>query len=99
MSVKAKAPEEDPETKLRRELAEKRAEAGRLEELGESVSDSTRAVIRRFGRIEGSNRSTGSLASTLPSFGGGSVADRFVSSTYGGSSSRTQTSRPLTQLY
>ena len=64
MSFKAEAPEEDPETKLRRELAEQRAEAGRLEELGEALSDDTRSVVRRFGRLQ-NPASSGSLATAV----------------------------------
>jgi len=74
MSVKAKAPKEDPETKLRRELAEQRAEAGRIEELGADVSEDTRSIIRRFGRISGS--STSGLGAFGPG-SGGSFANNF----------------------
>jgi hypothetical protein len=51
MSVKAKLPKEDPETVARREAAEQRAEAGRIEETQEGLSADTRAVIRQFGRL------------------------------------------------
>lgn len=51
MSFKAKAPEEDPETKARREAAEKRAEAGRIETQQQELSQETLSVIRRFGRL------------------------------------------------
>lgn len=64
MSVKAKLPEEDPETKARREAAEARAEAGRIEETQESLSAETRAVIRQFGRLAGASGQS-SLANGL----------------------------------
>ena len=64
MSIKAKAPKKDPETIARERLAEQRALAGRIEELSADVSEDTRSVVRRFGRINGT-----SLAS-LPGSGG-----------------------------
>lgn len=51
MSIKAKAPEEDPETRARREAAEKRADAGRIEATQDQLSEETRSVIRQFGRL------------------------------------------------
>lgn len=53
MSIKAKSPPIDPETKARQEAAEKRAEAGRIEATQDNLSQDTRAVIRNFGRLQG----------------------------------------------
>lgn len=49
MSIKAKAPKEDPETKARREAAEDRAETARIEETQTDLRDETLAVMRQFG--------------------------------------------------
>ena len=49
MSIKAKAPQEDPETKARREAAEDRAETARIEETQSDLRDETLAVMRQFG--------------------------------------------------
>lgn len=73
MSVKAKAPEEDPETRARREAAEKRADAGRIDETRDNLGLQTRSILRQFGRARG-----GSLAQ------GGNSAGQF-SNTFGGS--------------
>lgn len=51
MSFKAQAPQEDPETKARREAAEARADAGRIESTQQELSQETLSVIRRFGRL------------------------------------------------
>jgi len=51
MSLKAKLPEEDPETVARREAAEQRAESGRIEEAQENLTNETLQIIRQFGRI------------------------------------------------
>lgn len=53
MSIKPKvtAPVEDPETKARREAAEERADAGRIDATQERLSEETLSVIRRFGRL------------------------------------------------
>lgn len=51
MSIKTRAPKEDPETKARREAAEARADASRIEEAQTQLSEETRAVIRQFGRL------------------------------------------------
>ncbi len=51
MSIKTKAPVEDPETKARREAAEARADAGRIDETRETLAEDTRAFFRQFGRI------------------------------------------------
>lgn len=53
MSVKAKLPKEDPETVARREAAESRAEAGRIEETQDNLSAETRSIVRQFGRFAG----------------------------------------------
>ena len=51
MSIKAKSPNEDPETKARREAAEARAAAGRIDSTQDNLSVDTRSVLRRFGRL------------------------------------------------
>ncbi len=51
MSIKTKAPKEDPETKARREAAEARADAGRIDETRETLAADTREFFRQFGRI------------------------------------------------
>lgn len=51
MSVKAKPVKEDPETTARREAAEARADAGRIEDTQSNLSEDTRAVVRNFGRL------------------------------------------------
>ncbi len=51
MSIKTKTPEEDPETKARREAAEARADAGRIDETRETLAEDTRAFFRQFGRV------------------------------------------------
>ena len=51
MTVKAKLPKEDIETKARRQAAEKRAELGRIESQQKELSQETLSVIRRFGRL------------------------------------------------
>lgn len=63
MSIKSEAPEEDPETTARREAAEKRADAGRIDETRDNLGIQTRSILRQFGRARG-----GSLASAA---GGG----------------------------
>lgn len=63
MSIKAKAPPVDPETKARQEAAEKRAEAGRIEATQDNLSQDTRAVLRNFGRLQGGAGGDGPLAS------------------------------------
>ena len=50
MSIKAKAPEEDPETVARREAAEARADAGRIDETRDNLGLETRSILRQFGR-------------------------------------------------
>ena len=69
MSIKAKAPEEDPETVARREAAEARADAGRIDETRDNLSLETRNVMRQFGRAR-----PGTIApnASAPSFGGNS---------------------------
>lgn len=68
MSIKAKSPPIDPETKARQEAAEKRAEAGRIDATQDALSQDTRAIIRNFGRfIETTGRGPiASVASILP---------------------------------
>lgn len=61
MSIKAKLPPVDPETKARQEAAEKRAEAGRIEATQQNLSDDTRAVIRNFGRLARSSGPRGGV--------------------------------------
>jgi len=61
MSFKVKPPVEDPETKARRELAEKRAETGRLEEAGTKAAQDTRQIVRQFGRLGGPSSAAQSL--------------------------------------
>lgn len=56
MSIKAKSPPIDPETKARQEAAEKRADASRIDETQDNLSQDTRAVIRNFGRFVGGSR-------------------------------------------
>lgn len=58
MSIKAKAPEEDPETKARREAAEKRADAGRIDETRDFLSRETRSILRQFGKTQGGSLAT-----------------------------------------
>lgn len=58
MSVKAQAPEEDPETAARREAAEARADAGRIDETRDNLGLETRNILRQFGKSR-----AGSLAS------------------------------------
>lgn len=49
MVVKAKPPQEDPETKARREQAEKQAEKNLIGELRQAGGRDTAELLRRFG--------------------------------------------------
>lgn len=61
MSVKAKAPEEDPETKRRRELEQARADAEIVNQTREDVAREGIEIARQFGRRPRSG-TIGSLA-------------------------------------
>lgn len=50
MSLKAKGPKEDPETKRRREIEQKRADAARFEETRGDVTREGLEIARQFGR-------------------------------------------------
>ncbi len=50
MSVKAKGPKEDPETKRRREIQQQRADAARFEETRGDVTREGLEIARQFGR-------------------------------------------------
>jgi len=78
MSFKAKAPEEDPETKAKRERAEAQAEARRTDELQDDLSAQTRELLRRFGAR--------ARAAGQPSFGFGGLSGLFGGAFGGGSS-------------
>lgn len=72
MSIKAKAPEEDPETKARRESAEARADAGRIDETRDNLSLETRNILRQFGRAKPGSVAQSGTAPNLPgNFGAG----------------------------
>lgn len=67
---KAKPPQEDPETKKRREQAEQRAESSRIDETQRDLGRLTDELLRAFGR----RTTLGSLAGGAPTFasaGGG----------------------------
>lgn len=49
MSIKSKPPQEDPQTKARREQAEARAEERQIDGIRDGVSRETDAIVRRFG--------------------------------------------------
>jgi len=78
MSLKAKLPDEDPQTVALREAAELRAESGRIEETQENLSNETLQIIRQFGRIANQS-SLGGLGNSGSGFGnfGGSLARTF----------------------
>jgi hypothetical protein len=65
MSVKAKAPKEDPETKRRRELEEARADAEIIENTREDVTREALEVSRQFGRRARQQPNLGSLNTRL----------------------------------
>lgn len=64
MAVTARAPEEDPETRRRREIEEARSDASRTEETRQDVAREGQEVARQFGRRAASSGSTqlGSLS-------------------------------------
>jgi len=81
MSIKSEAPEEDPETVARREAAEQRADAGRIDESRDNLGLETRSILRQFGR-----QRAGSIAGAInpgagyyPFSGLGGTAGRFFS--------------------
>lgn len=67
MVVKAKAPQEDPETKARRLRAEEDAEDRQIRGIRSNVSRETAALLRRFGA-----RAGGGFGGPPPVSGGGS---------------------------
>ena len=64
MKFDAKPPQEDPETKARRERAEKSAEEDRLRSIRRDASAQTRDLLRQFG-----SRAALSGSSSLASIG------------------------------
>jgi len=79
MSVKAEAPEEDPETIARREAAEQRADAGRIDETRDNLGLETRSILRQFGKQRG-----GSVASNLNAGGAGGAGGFGSFGSFGG---------------
>lgn len=80
-----KPPQEDPETRARRQAAERRAEGDREQSLQRMTSDRTNELLRRFGQ-RAAMAGAGSLAPSLASmFGGGNAAGGGSSYSGGGS--------------
>lgn len=70
MVVKAKAPQEDPQTKARREQAESQARERQIRGIRTDVSRETDAILRRFGN-RAAFAGSPSIAAAVGSPGGG----------------------------